>query len=452
MNNQTKVLFVSLGCDKNLVDSEHMIQALLANGFVATDDESEAEAVVINTCCFIHDAKEESIETILKYADLKKDGQLRILAVTGCLAQRYQEEIRTEIPEVDVVLGTNSIDRIAEALKSAFDGGTFENFAPLADLPKTVGRRVGSGLATGYLKIAEGCDKHCTYCIIPTLRGSYRSVPMEKLVSEAASLAEAGVKELILVAQETTLYGVDLYGKKSLHRLLEKLCGIEGLVWIRVLYCYPEEIYPELIHTMKVESKICHYLDLPIQHANDRILKRMGRRTTKAELADIIATLRSEIPDIVLRTTLISGFPGETDEEHRELVDFVSDMAFDRLGVFTYSREEGTPAAEMEDQIDEQIKEARRDEIMQLQQKISAKGGRSRIGSVLPAMVEGKMPDEGVYVTRTYADAPSIDGYLFVETQEQLMTGAFVNAYVTGSMEYDLIGEIDEYTEQTDDN
>ena len=358
-----KLLFISLGCDKNLVDSEEMLGMLAADGHEIVDDEDEAEVIIVNTCCFIGDAKEESVNTILEMAEKKKAGTCKVLIVTGCMAQRYKKEISEEIPEVDAILGTTSYGEISKAVKEAQAGRHFEEYKSIDFLPGISGKRM---LTTGghfaYLKIAEGCDKHCTYCIIPKLRGSYRSVPMEQLVKEARSLAEKGVKELILVAQETTVYGKDIYGKKSLHVLLKELCKIKGIRWIRILYCYPEEIYDELIQTMKEEKKICHYLDLPIQHASDRVLKRMGRRTTKQELVDIIGRLRREIPDIFLRTTLISGFPGETQEDHEELMEFVDEIEFDRLGVFPYSAEEDTPAATMEDQIPEEVKEARRDD------------------------------------------------------------------------------------------
>ena len=402
-----KLLFISLGCDKNLVDSEEMLGMLAADGHEIVDDEDEAEVIIVNTCCFIGDAKEESVNTILEMAEKKKAGTCKVLIVTGCMAQRYKKEISEEIPEVDAILGTTSYGDISKAVKEAQAGRHFEEYKSIDFLPDISGKRM---LTTGghfaYLKIAEGCDKHCTYCIIPKLRGSYRSVPMEQLVKEARSLAEKGVKELILVAQETTVYGKDIYGKKSLHVLLKELCKIKGIRWIRILYCYPEEIYDELIQTMKEEKKICHYLDLPIQHASDRVLKRMGRRTTKQELVDIIGRLRREIPDIFLRTTLISGFPGETQEDHEELMEFVDEIEFDRLGVFPYSAEEDTPAATMEDQIPEEVKEARRDEIMELQQEISLEKGESRVGQVLTVMIEGKVSGESAYIGRTYGDAP----------------------------------------------
>lgn len=444
-----KILFISLGCDKNLVDSEEMLGLLTKSGHRIVDEEEEAEGIVINTCCFIHDAKEESIETILQMAEYKKTGTLKALVVTGCMAQRYKEEIIEEIPEVDAVLGTTSYEDIVKAVEEAAKGKHFQEYKDIDYLPRIEGRRVlTTGGHFGYLKIAEGCDKHCTYCIIPKLRGRFRSVPMEQLLETARDMAGQGVKELILVAQETTVYGTDLYGKKSLHILLKELCRIRGIRWIRILYCYPEEIYDELIEVMKEEKKICHYLDLPIQHASDRILKRMGRRTTQKELREIVDKLRREIPDIILRTTLISGFPGETQQDHEELLDFVEEMEFDRLGVFTYSAEEDTPAALMEDQIPEELKEARRDEIMELQQEISLEKGETRIGQELVVMIEGKVSGEPAYIGRTYGDAPKVDGYIFVQTGEALMTGDFARVRVTGALEYDLIGELtNEYTE-----
>ncbi|MCH1983406.1 30S ribosomal protein S12 methylthiotransferase RimO [Ruminococcus sp. OA3] len=444
-----QILFISLGCDKNLVDSEEMLGLLETRGYTVTDDETAADIIVVNTCCFIHDAKEESIQTILDMAKYRTDGRAKALVVTGCLAQRYQKEIQQEIPEVDAVLGTSSYDEIADALDQVLHGSVYTSFQDIDRLPDVDARRlITTGGAYEYLKIAEGCEKHCTYCIIPKIRGGYRSVPMERLLAQARYLAEAGVKELIVIAQETTLYGSDLYGEKSLHRLLRELCRIDGLVWIRLMYCYPEEIYPELIQTIKEEPKICHYMDIPIQHCSDRILKRMGRRTSKQDLESIITEIREQIPDMVLRTTLITGFPGETKEDHEELKQFVADMAFDRLGVFTYSPEEDTPAASMEDQVPETVKEERQAELMELQQEVSLELGEERIGERQLVFIEGKVADEDAYVGRTYADAPGIDGYLFVNTQIPLMTGDFVQVNVTGSLEYDLIGEIaDEYTE-----
>ncbi len=444
-----KVMFISLGCDKNLVDSEQMLGLLGEGGYTFTDDEREAQAVVINTCCFINDAKQESIDTILEMAELRKTGRLEALVVAGCLAQRYREEIQEEIQEVDAIIGTMAIDEVVRTLDDVFAGTKRNHYQSLDRKPFTGMRRVmTTGGHYAYLKIAEGCDKHCTYCIIPKVRGRYRSVPMESLLKEAEALAGEGVKELILVAQETTLYGTDLYGHKALPELLHKLCEIEGLYWIRILYCYPEEIDEELIQTMKTEEKICHYLDLPIQHASDEILKRMGRRVDREKLTNIVNYLREEIPDICLRTTLITGFPGETDMDHETLLDFVEETAFDRLGVFPYSQEEDTPAAAMDGQISEEVKEKRYGELMALQQEIAFEAAMQMNGRVVTAMIEGRIADEDAYVARTYKDAPNVDGFLFVNTDRELMTGDFVRVRITGSHEYDLIGEIeDEFTE-----
>ena len=438
-----KILFISLGCDKNLVDSEVMLTLLEEKGYQFTDDETEADVIVINTCCFIGDAKEESVNTILEMAEYRKSGSCKALIVTGCLAQRYQKEILDEIEEVDAVLGTASYDAVAETVEKVFGGQKELRFESIDRLvPDQGGRVLTTGGHYAYLKIAEGCDKRCTYCIIPKLRGHFRSVPEEQLLAEAQRLADQGVKELILVAQETTVYGVDLYGEKRLPQLLTKLAQIPGIRWIRVQYCYPEEITEELIQVIKNEPKVCHYLDLPIQHASDRILKRMGRRTTQADLRRIIGRLREEIPDICLRTTLISGFPGETEDDHEELMRFVDDCEFDRLGVFPYSAEEDTPAASMPDQIPEEVKEERRAELMELQQEIAFEKAEEMAGRELTVMIEGKVADENAYVGRTYKDAPGVDGYLFLNTDETLMSGDFARVRVTGALEYDLIGEL----------
>ena len=437
------ILFISLGCDKNLVDSEVMLGLLDKKGYKIVDEESEADVIVINTCCFINDAKEESVQTILEMAEYKKEGRLKALIVTGCLAQRYQQEILDEIPEVDAVLGTTSYDKITEAVEEALAGNGHVEVTDINELPLVDEKRlVTTGGHFAYLKIAEGCDKHCTYCIIPKLRGNYRSVPMKRLIKEAEDLAEQGVKELILVAQETTVYGQDIYGEKSLHKLLKELCKISGIRWIRILYCYPEEIDDNLIQVIKEEPKICHYLDLPIQHASDEILKRMGRRTSKKQLVEIIGKLRSEIPDIALRTTLITGFPGESEANHEELMEFVDEMEFDRLGVFTYSPEEDTPAADMPEQIEESVKEDCQAELMELQQDIAFDKAEDMVGSEVLMMVEGKVADENVYVGRTYKDAPNVDGLIFVHTDAELITGDFAKVKVTGALEYDLIGEL----------
>lgn len=436
-----KILFISLGCDKNLVDTEVMLGLLASRGYEMTDSETEADIIVVNTCCFIHDAKEESIQSILEMAKYKKEGNLKALVVTGCLAQRYRQEVLDEIPEVDAVLGTTSYDKILDVIDEALEGRQSVTMTDVDVLPKVPAKRlVTTGGHFAYLKIAEGCDKHCTYCIIPKVRGNFRSVPMEQLIEEAQYLADQGVKELILVAQETTLYGKDIYGKKSLHLLLKELCKISGIRWIRVLYCYPEEITDELIQVMKEEEKICHYVDLPIQHANDEILKRMGRRTTKKELMSIIGKLRKKIPDICIRTTLITGFPGETKEQHEELMEFVDEMEFDRLGVFTYSPEEDTPAAGMPGQVPEEIKEERQAELMELQQEIAFEHAENMVEQEVLVTIEGKIADEDAYVGRTYRDAPNVDGLIFVNTEEELKTGDFARVKVSGAVDYDLIG------------
>ncbi len=444
-----KILFVSLGCDKNLVDSEVMLGLLRDRQHEITNDESQAEVIVVNTCSFIHDAKEESIQTILEMAELKTTGVCRLLIVTGCLAEKYKQEILDELPEVDAVVGTTAYDAICDVIDQSLKGERVQAFESIDRLPIVNTRRVlTTGGYSSYLKIGEGCDKYCTYCIIPKLRGTYRSVPMDVVLNEARMLAEAGIRELNIVAQETTTWGKDLYGEKRLHVLLKELCKIEGIQWIRLLYCYPEEITDDLIQVIKEEPKICHYLDMPIQHSSDSILKRMGRRTSRAELEAVIGKLRQEIPDITLRTTLITGFPGETPEDHEILKAFIEDMRFDRLGVFTYSAEEGTPAEKMPDQVPEEVKEERRDELMLLQQEISAEKTADMVGRTLEVLVEGRIPEEGVYVGRTYRDAPEVDGYIFLNAEEDIISGDFVTAAVTGADEYDLTGDvIYEFTE-----
>ena len=438
-----KVLFISLGCDKNLVDSEFMIGALNNGGLQLTDDENEADIIIINTCCFINDAKEESINTILEMAEYKKSGSCKSLIVTGCLAQRYKDEIIKEIPEVDAILGTNSYDAILDAVKETLDNRKYQNLNTLEGLPKLDTKRmVTTGGHYAYLKISEGCNKNCSYCVIPSIRGRYRSVPIEELVAQAKELVSNGVKELILVAQETTLYGIDIYKEKSLHKLLDELNKIDGLFWIRIMYCYPEEIYDELIEAIKRNKKVCHYLDMPIQHCNDEILKRMGRKTDKADIERIVINLRNQIPDITLRTTLICGFPGETQQMHEELMQFINDMEFDRLGAFTYSPEEGTKAASFPDQIDDDIKEDWQAEVMELQEEVIFDKNETLTGTQMYAFIEGKVADENAYVGRTYRDAPNVDGYIFINTEQELMSGDIVKVRITGAYEYDLIGEI----------
>ena len=445
-----KIMFISLGCDKNLVDTEMMLGMLAEKGYQFTDDEQEAEIVVVNTCCFIGDAKEESINTLIEIGRLKETANVKMLIAAGCLAQRYRKEIREQIPEVDVIIGTMAIDKIVEAVEE-YQTKQYTTFVEDIDRTPVSGKKrvVTTGGHYAYMKIAEGCDKRCSYCIIPKVRGSYRSIPMETLLKEAATLVEQGVKELILVAQETTLYGTDLYGKKSLPELLRKLSEIRGLYWIRILYCYPEEITEELIDTIAELPKVCHYLDIPIQHASDKILKRMGRRTNQQQLKDKIAMIRSKIPDMCLRTTLITGFPGESQEDHEQSMAFVDEMEFDRLGVFTYSAEEDTPAASFPDQIVEEVKKDRQADIMELQQEIAFEKAEDMTGQDVLVMIEGKVADENAYVGRTYKDAPNVDGLVFVNTDRELMTGDFVPVHITGSYEYDLIGEIKDENELT---
>ena len=444
------VYFISFGCDKNLVDSEQMMGLLNEAGYEFTDDENEADVIVINTCCFIGDSKKESIDAVIEAGTLKKEGKLKYLIAAGCLAERYPEEIRKSLPEVDAIIGTTAFDEIVSVIEELESKGSEGDVAlRKKDRDVSVNPGVRRVISTGghyeYLKIAEGCDKHCTYCIIPEIRGRYRSFPMERLVSGAEELASSGVKELILVAQETTVYGRDLYGKKMLPELLRELSKIEGLKWIRLMYCYPEEIDPELIAAIKELPKVCHYLDMPVQHCSDSILKRMGRRTTKADITALIKNLRAEIPDITLRTTLISGFPGESEEDHKELLSFVEEMSFDRLGVFTYSREEGTKAADFPDQCPEELKVRRRDEIMALQQEISSGKNELLSGRELYCMIEGRIPEDHVLVARTMRDAPDIDGLCFIDETagtEGLLTGDFVKVKVKGSSEYDLFAEL----------
>lgn len=437
------IYFVSLGCDKNLVDSEMMITSLRKNGFVLTDDIEEADVIVVNTCCFIGDAKEESINTLIEMGSYK-DGRCRLLVAAGCLAQRYHNEIKEDIPEVDLIVGTMGYEDLSDKINEALEAkGVLESLKDIDYLPTPLTDRDSmSGGYYAYLKIAEGCDKCCTYCVIPKVRGHYRSVPMDNLIAQAKHLVNNGAKELILVAQETTLYGKDIYGEKSLPKLLDELSEIDELKWIRILYCYPEEITDELIDAIKRNPKVCNYLDMPIQHGADDVLRRMGRWTNREQIENTVSKLRKEIPDIVLRTTLITGFPGETEEDFEQLKEFVEKMQFDRLGVFTYSREEDTPAAEMVEQIEEEIKASRRDEIMQIQQDIAFDKSNSRVGEIYEVMIEGKLPEEGVYIARTYMDAPDVDGYVFIQSDYNFDSGDFVKVEITRSDEYDLIGEI----------
>ena len=438
------VLFVSLGCDKNLVDSEHMLGDLIDNGFSICDSEEDADIIVVNTCSFIADAMEESIQNIIDLGAYKENGRLKGLIVSGCLAQRFTDDIIKDLPEVDAIIGTNSYDELVNAINIVLEkNGQKPIFKKdFTGLPRDGRRVLTTGGHYAYLKIAEGCDKRCTYCIIPYIRGDYRSVPMDRLLEEAKQLVAGGVKELILVAQESTVYGIDIYGKKSLTELLHKLCKIEGLEWIRILYAYPEEITDELIECMASEPKICHYIDMPIQHCNDQILKKMGRKTNKADIMNIAARLRAAMPDISLRTTLMCGFPGETEEMHEELLEFIKDMSFDRLGTFAYSREDGTVAATWDCQLDEEVKHKWADELMLCQKDISLNNNKKYVGKVLPVFIEGKLPEDGVYIGRTYRDTPSVDGFIFVNSDTELVSGQFVTVSVTGYDEYDLIGDV----------
>jgi len=476
-NNKTQknIMLISLGCDKNLVDSEMMLGMLSEAGYKLVDDEGEADVIVVNTCCFINDAKEESIQTLIDCGNLKSEsGRLRFLVAAGCLAQRYADEIREELPEVDAIIGTTAFDKVVETINglyeadengtksaptakdSAVAGGDpaagergavsekefSKKLEPLDRLVSGRPRILSTGGYYAYLKIAEGCNKNCSYCIIPKIRGPYRSVPIGTLLEEAKKLSDGGVKELILVAQETTIYGTDIYGHKALPELLERLSKECDFNWIRILYGYPEEIDKELIEQIAVNDKVCHYLDLPIQHSADSVLKRMGRRTSHADLVRIIGQLRDRIPDIALRTTLITGFPGETEEDFEELKAFVKEMRFDRLGVFAYSPEEGTVAERMADQIPEDVKTTRRDEIMEIQQEIAFEKAEAMCGREIDCMVCGRIPEDNVLVCRSYMDAPDVDGYVFVDTDADIMSGTALKVKITGAKEYDLTGEI----------
>ncbi|MBR5649899.1 30S ribosomal protein S12 methylthiotransferase RimO [Pseudobutyrivibrio sp.] len=439
-----KVLFVSLGCDKNLVDSEHMLGDLIDHGYTICDDEAEADIIVVNTCSFIADAMEESIQNIIDMGAYKTEGNLKALIVTGCLAQRFTDEILEDLPEVDAIIGTNSYDELLNTIDKVLEDKGIRPVVKkdLVGLPREGRRVLTTGGHYAYLKIAEGCNKRCTYCIIPYIRGDYRSVPMEQVIAEAKQLAADGVQELIVVAQETTVYGMDLYGKKSLPELLHKLCEIDGIKWIRILYAYPEEITDELIECMASEPKICHYIDMPIQHCNDEILKNMGRKTNKADIMAIASRLRQAMPDISLRTTLICGFPGETEDMHKEILDFIQDMKFDRLGAFAYSPEDGTVAAAWPNQVDDDLKHRWVDEVMFAQKDICLSNNETYVGRTIPTFIEGKLPEDGVFIGRTYRDTPSVDGFIFVNSDIELTSGQFVDVTVTSFDEYDLIGDV----------
>lgn len=438
-----RVYFVSLGCDKNLVDSEKMLALLGGAGYELTDEPEQAEVIVVNTCAFIHDAKEESIETLLELAEYKKSGNCVALIAAGCLAERYRDEIREEMPEIDGIVGTTAYDSVADVVGQVLEGCPSVCMKDLSYLPQGLTDRISSGVShVGYLKISEGCNKNCTYCAIPSMRGRYRSIPMEELVEEAVKLSARGVRELILVAQETTLYGVDLYGEKKLPELLARLSHIQDIAWIRLMYCYPEEITPELADAIRDNKKVCRYLDIPVQHCNDDILKKMGRLTNKKQLVEKIHMLRERIPGIALRTTLISGFPGETEEQHEECLDFVRDMEFDRLGVFPYSPEEGTRAAEFGGQLEEETKRRRADAIMEVQQQVIFRKNETLVGECLTAVVDGYLPEEDVYVARTSRDAPDIDGCVFFHSPHDILSGTLVELTITDAEGYDLVGTL----------
>lgn len=443
------ILMVSLGCDKNLCDSEAMLGLLAKHNYNITNDEQEADAIIVNTCSFIKDAMEESVNTVLEMAKLKQQN-LKYLIVTGCMAQRFKDEIFDEIPEIDACLGTSSFDKILDVIEElkAHDGiedaeeiSVYDDIDRLATITES-NKVITSGTFMGYLKIAEGCDKFCTYCVIPHIRGHYRSVPMEQLLKEAEYMASQGIEELVLVAQETTCYGKDLYGEKRLHVLVRELAKIDGIKWIRLMYCYPEEIYDELIDCFKEEPKLLHYIDMPMQHSEDAILKRMGRRTDRASIEAVIGKLREATPDIAIRTSLIAGFPGETQEEHEALMAFLDEQELDRVGVFTYSREDGTPAATFENQIDEETAEQWRNEIMELQQEISLDKNETFVGKIMQVIIEGYSSDDDVYVGRTYRDAPGVDGLVFVNCDYELMSGQIVDVRINEVGPYDMIGGI----------
>lgn len=449
MNNNHKILFVSLGCDKNLVDSEHMMYDLLNAGYEVCAEEAEADVIVINTCCFIADALEESIQTIIDLGEYKKTGNLKALIITGCLAQRFTDDVLADLPEVDAIVGTNATDELIPTINKVLNGDKEVIIKDLTGLPKVNGRVVSTGASYAYLKIAEGCNKFCSYCVIPYIRGNYRSVPKEEIIAEARQLASQGITEFVLVAQETTCYGIDIYGKKVLHELIHDLAAIDDIKWIRLLYAYPEEIYPELIDCFANEPKLVHYIDMPIQHCSDSILKAMGRKTSKADIINIVSQLRAAASDIAIRTTLICGFPGETDSDHKELLEFVEAMKFDRLGCFAYSQEDGTKAALFDNQIDDEIKQSRADEVMALQQRISLSNNELMPGKDIDVFIEGSIPEEEVYLGRSYKDAPGVDSFVFVKCNYELLSGTIVKVHINEFDEYDLIGEVvyeDEFT------
>lgn len=430
-----------MGCSKNLVDAEHMLGILSEHGFEIVENEEDADVIIVNTCTFIESAKNESIECILELSQYKNNGSCKALIVTGCMAQRYKEQILSEMPEVDAVIGTNEYDKIADVI-AELDNDKTDILWCGAGCPdeQNMPRIRTTPSYTAYLKIAEGCDNHCTYCVIPSIRGRYKSRKIEDIISEAEKLVSDGVRELVVIAQDTTAYGKDIYGEFCLPKLLKKLCSIEKAEWVRVHYCYPELMTDELIDVFKTEPKLCNYFDIPIQHCSDKILKRMGRRTNKAQIIGLIDKIRREIPNAAIRTSLIAGFPGESESDFEELCDFVREVRFERLGVFAYSREEDTPAYGFDNQIDEDEKERRRDLIMLIQSKIAEEQNAKKINSVVRVLVEGKDEIIKSFYGRTYADSEEIDGKVFFKSDRNPLPGEFVNVKVEHTMEYDLFG------------
>lgn len=436
-----KISLTSLGCSKNLVDAEEMLGILANNNFEITNDEEEADVIIVNTCTFIESAKTESIECILELAQYKESGNCKKLIVTGCMAQRYKEQILTEIPEVDAVVGVNEYNKIAEII-NRLDGNESDITCctDMISSQKTLPRIRSTASYTAYLKIAEGCDNHCTYCVIPSIRGKYRSRKMEDILKEAEDMAGDGIKEIVVIAQDTTRYGFDIYGEYKIGELLRKLCGIDGVEWVRVHYCYPELMTDELINVFKTEPKLCNYFDIPIQHSSDKVLKRMNRRTNRQEIVELINKIRKEVPDAVIRTSLIVGFPGETEEDFENLCGFVREIKIDRLGVFTYSREEDTPAYNLDNQIDEEEKEKRRDTVMLIQSEVSEEQNKKKIGQIVKVLVEGRDEIIKSWYGRTYADSEDVDGKVFFKSDRKIAEGEFADVLVEQTMEYDLFG------------
>lgn len=439
------IYMASLGCDKNTADSEKMLSILSHRGYMLVNAPEEADAAVVNTCCFIQSATEESIQQLLDLAEYKKD-RLQYLIAVGCMAERFKDDMKKNLPEVDALIGTAGLGQIADVLDDLRGGkkdvDVFEDINKKFEDQGPVERVITEHPYMEYLKIAEGCDKRCTYCAIPYFKGKYRSVPMERILLEARGLVRNGVKELILVAQETTCYGVDLYGEKRLPQLLQALGRIEGLEWIRLLYCYPEAIDDELIAEMASNPKVLHYVDMPIQHTEDSVLKRMGRRIDHKGIIDVVAKMRAVMPDIAIRSTIITGFPGETQEDHANLMETLASLKLDHVGAFTYSREEGTPAFDFPDQVEEEMKESYRDDIMELQAEISNEHNENLVGKELDVLIEGYLPDDGVYMGRTYRDAPEVDSFVWVKADRELMSGSIVPVQITDHNEYDLFADL----------